>query len=171
MAKDVSPLLETYRIAQAEKLFTSRAMIERAGLFLVLNSGLLSFLGFSLGSVARPFVYGVLAALAVIDVLWCFTNERNRSYTRYCVDHLARIEEMLIESDGNLDSPRIYWNMKRFASGKSLRLFAEDSGREETRLSCLAKAFRIEKAFSWIAVSFALLSLALLVWVAVAGPP
>jgi len=163
--------LEVFKVAHAEKLFTSRSMIERAGLFLVLNSGLLSFLGLTLKSVAKPFLYGVLAVLGLIDVLWCFMNERNRSYTKYCVDHLARMEEIIIEDGGELDAPRIYFNMKAFANGGCLRLFPKGSSHEETRMSCLARTVRIEVAFSWIAALFALLCVALAVWVAVAGVP
>jgi hypothetical protein len=171
LIQDRGTLMEIYKVAQAEKLFTSKSMIERAGLFLVLNSGLLTFFGFTRGSVDAPFLYGVLAALALADVLWCLANERNRSYTRYCVDHLARMEELLIEDDGELDAPRIYFNMKGFASGESLRLFPKCGKRKETRLSCFASIVRIEVAFSWIAAAFALLCLALIAWVAVRGLP
>jgi len=169
--KDTDKLMEIYKVAHAEKLFTSRAMTDRAGLFLVLNSGLLSFLGFTLKTAALPFVYGVLAALGLIDALWFFMNERNRSYTRYCVDHLARLEEDLIEDAGELDPPRVFFNMKAFASGESLSLFPKDRSHGKTSMSCLARAVRIEKAFSLIAVAFALLCVALIVWVAVAGRP
>lgn len=171
MKTESDAMLEAYKVAHDEKLFTSRSMIDRAGLFLVLNSGLLSFLGYAFGSVPKPFIYAILAALGCIDVLWCLMNERNRSYTRYCVDHLARMEQAIIESeiDTELDAPHFFFNMKAFASGDSLRLFKKTSGREETRISCLGKLVRIEVAFSWIAGIFALLCVALVIWVACVG--
>jgi len=166
MVTDRETLLEFYKVAHSEKLFTSRSMVERAGLFLVLNSGMLSFLASSLDALPRPFVYGAFAALAVVDSLWFCINERNRSYTKYCVDHLARIEADLVEDGADLDAPRIFHNMRAFARGESLRLFKKSDCRGETRMSWLGHLVKIEVAFSTLAVIFAVLNVALLVWVA-----
>lgn len=169
MAQDPKALLEIYKVTHAEKLFTSKSMIDRAGLFLALNSGLLSFVAFSSEGLPETFVYAALGALAFVDVLWFFMNERNRSYTRYCVDHLARMEELLIENGGSVDAPRLFFNMRAFAQSKSIRLFEKGGCREETRVSCLGRAVRIEVAFSTIAAGFFLLNVALVVWFACHG--
>ncbi len=152
-------LLELYKVAHAEKLFTSRAVMERAGFFVALNAGLLSFLGANWNGLPLSLELGGFAVLALVDTVWFFINERNRSYTRYCVDHLARLESLLIPGQEGTVSPRLFFNMNDFTRGMTLTLFPKEENRDQTRISCAGRVVRIERAYSFLAIGFALLNL------------
>lgn len=168
---DRQVLIAAYQVAHAEKLFSSRAMLQRATLFLAINSALLGFVASS-GSDPRQAVrILLLGVLCVANLGWFFVNERNRAYVRYYVDHLARLEHLLTEGEPEEAGPRVFLDMPRFARGKGITIRPADDGHEaeETRIWCTARVVRVERVFSAFGLLFAMTDLGVILWLVHTG--
>ena len=171
---DRQTLVAAYQVAHSEKLFSSRAMLQRATLFLAMNSAVLGFVAAQHKELGGALFPAVLGVLFLCNLGWFFVNERNRAYVRYYVDHLARLEHLLTDQTDQQEKeagPRVFLDMPKFAKGEELRIRPSiGDGEKKTQAWCCARVVRIEKVFSAFGLIFAVFDLGLLLWLVHVSP-